>query len=208
MKKRLVPLLAAMVMLFGVSLAAVAGGNVFRFEKKPNFVFAGETVQLELTREGAPAEGEITFAARNGKIASVDQNGLVTGLTKGQTDIIATARTAQRNFTAQIRITVGRKAEAVSINESELPVYPAEDPAVAPLLSPGGENLPVLVVPVNKQVNLRTAVLPRDATDQKVVLTTDDPSVARIQRTGLLGVSAGETVLTAASPDAIRSCAP
>ena len=28
MKKRLVPLLAAMVMLFGVSLAAVAGGNV------------------------------------------------------------------------------------------------------------------------------------------------------------------------------------
>ena len=66
MKKRLVPLLAAMVMLFGVSLAAVAGGNVFRFEKKPNFVFAGETIQLELTREGAPAEGEITFAARNG----------------------------------------------------------------------------------------------------------------------------------------------
>ena len=199
MKKWLVPLLAAMVMLFGVSLAAVAGGNVFRFEKKPNFVFAGETVQLELTREGAPAEGEITFAARNGKIASVDQNGLVTGLAKGQTDIIATARTAQRNFTTQIRITVGRKAEAVSINESGLPVYPAEDPAVSGLLSPGGESLPVLVVPVNKQVNLRTAVLPRDATYQKVVLTTDDPSVARIQRTGLLGVSAGETVLTAAN---------
>ena len=135
MKKWLGPLLAAMVMLCGVSLAAMAGGNVFRFEKKPNFVFVGETVQLELTKEGAPAEGEITFAARNGKIASVDQNGLVTGLAKGQTDIIATARTAQRNFTTQIRITVGRKAESVSVNETGLPVYPADDPAFSSLLS-------------------------------------------------------------------------
>ena len=197
MKKWLIPLLTVLVMLLCVT--AGAEGNVFRFEKKPNFVFEGETVQLALTSEGAPAEGSVTFSAKNGSIASVDESGTVTGIAKGQTVITAVSQTEKKNYSAQITVTVGRKAESVQVDESKLPVYDAEDPAVALLLTGEKDGLRVLLVPVKKSVTLKATVMPKDATNREVVLTSGDESVAKVQKNAVQGVAPGETVLTAAN---------
>ncbi len=197
MRKWLIPLLTALAVL--LCAAAGAEGNVFRFEKKPNFVFEGETVQLALSREGDPAGGEVTFSSRNGSVASVDENGAVTGLAKGQTVITAVAKTEKKNYSAQITVTVGRKAEAVQVDEGALPVYGADDPAVAPLLSGEADGLRVLLLPVKKSLTLKVSVLPKDASSREVVLTSGDESVAKVQKNTVQGVSPGETVLTAAS---------
>ena len=54
MKKLLVPLLILALLCF--TLPALADGNVMKFDKEPNTLFEGETIQTVLTREGAPAE--------------------------------------------------------------------------------------------------------------------------------------------------------
>ena len=63
MKKLLVPLLILALLCF--ALPALADGNVMKFDKEPNTLFEGETLQTVLTREGAPLEGELSYTSSN-----------------------------------------------------------------------------------------------------------------------------------------------
>ena len=89
--KRIPALLLVLVLLL-LSIPASAEGNTMKFDKTINMVFEGETLQTVLIREGDPAEGELTFESSNQKIATVDDQGVVTGLSKGQTTITASER--------------------------------------------------------------------------------------------------------------------
>ena len=200
MRRVLIPLLTLMLCIC-VCTGAPAEGNVFRLEKEPNFVFAGETVQLALTVSGAPTEGEISFSSSSAAVASVDGNGLVTGLSKGQATITATSTAGGKTYTSKLKITVGRKASAIEVAEAKLPLYAADDPGIAALLSDGGEgaDLPVLVVPVKKSLTISATVLPSDASDKKVVLTSGDSAVLQVKQGTVTGSAPGETVLTVAS---------
>ena len=81
MKRILVPLLVLALLCVGVS--ASAEGNTIKFDGKVNFVFEGETLQTVLERTGVPAEGELTYTSGNTSVATVDSNGVVTGVSKG-----------------------------------------------------------------------------------------------------------------------------
>lgn len=59
-------------------------------------VEAGATVQLEYTV--TPADTKLTWESRNTAVATVDQNGLATGVAEGNTIITATAGEAKANF--------------------------------------------------------------------------------------------------------------
>ena len=93
--KRLIPLLLTVMLLVcclpGTSLAE----NKFHFDRTVNTVFEGEELQLVLNREGDCAEeGELSFKSSNKKVATVDENGLVQGLSKGTVTITATLKGA------------------------------------------------------------------------------------------------------------------
>lgn len=241
MRKSVICLLVA-VLCAAVCLPALAEGNVFRFEKEPNFVFAGESIQLALVMEGAPAGGEVTFSSKREAVAQVDEKGLVTGVAKGQTAITAVSKTDERTYTTQIQITVGKKAEYLELDTSRLPVFAPDDELISGLLSKGeaaeenenqdssdpekqekgesmessdsenqekgksgkssdsekteDEELKVLLLPVKKTLNLNATVMPRDATNRKVKLSSSDETVFTVRQTSVTGAAPGEAVLT------------
>ncbi len=95
----------------------------------------------------------------------------------------------------------GNEAITVELNTARLPVYEADDPTVDLFRAEGAEKntLPVLLVPLKKNLELRVTVMPKDLKNRKSVLTTDDEEVARIRETTLYTRNAGETILTIAS---------
>ena len=99
-------------LLCGVT--AMAEADRFQFEKTNLTVFEGNTLELSLIRQGnCAADGELTFVSGRENIATVDENGVVTGLTKGQTTITATLKTEKRTWKASVTVTVARAVTAL-----------------------------------------------------------------------------------------------
>ena len=199
MKRLLIPLAAVLLVLCAV-LPAGAESNRLQFDRSVNTVFEGETLQTLLIREGQPAEGEVTYTSGNVKVATVDANGLVTGVSRGQAAINAEVKTGRQSFRAQINVTVARKVTNLEVAEEKLPLHPAEDPELAGLLQPRTDpeenGLPVLTVSARKGYALQVSALPKDATNRKVALTAENPAVLRVNGNSITGLQAGETLLT------------
>ena len=199
--KRLIPLLLALMLLCGLTGTASAE-NKFYFVKTVNTVFENETLQLQLVREGdCAAEGELTFKSSAKKIATVDDNGVITGLTKGQTTITATLKGEKRTWTAQLTVTVARKVESIEVTGTSLKVYDSWDPIVADVLDPAFDQpeLPVLLMRVGKQQNITATCSPSTATNRKWTLTSSDPEIVRAGGTYFTPKAAGECIVTVQS---------
>ena len=183
MKKKIAVLLA--LILVGLTLPTMAEQTTFALKKENNKVFVGETVQMALNRTGEAAEGEVTYASSNQKCATVDENGVVTGLSKGQTTITARLQKDKRVYKSSLTVTIVVKAEEISVTEDDLPLFDAEDPLIAPLLAPTEdteqqeEKLPVLLLRMGSQQTLKATVLPANANDRAVVLSTTDEAIVR-----------------------------
>ncbi len=197
MKRIFVPLLV--LALLCICLPASADGNIMKFDNQASIVFENETLQTILLREGVPAEGELSFSSGSEKIATVDSNGVVTGVSKGRTTITAFSKTPDRTYKAQLTVTVARKAQSVEVDTRKLVTGTVNDPMLAGLLKADGEDLPVLLIPVKKQINLQINVLPQDATNRRAVLSSGDESVLAVRGTNISGKAVGETVLTVAN---------
>ena len=203
MKRKIAVLLA--LLMVGLTLPAMAGQTTFALKKENNKVFVGETVQMALNRTGEAAEGEVAYTSSNEKCATVDAQGVVTGLSKGQVTITARLQTEKRVYKSSLTVTVAVKAAEISVTEDNLPLYDAEDPFVAPLLAPvedaeaPEEKLPVLLLRMGSQQTLKATVLPTNANDRAVVLSTTDESVVRVQGSTLTPKAVGECDLTIAS---------
>ncbi len=191
MKKRI---WIALILVLGICLAAVlpAAADTFQFTQREVILFEGDTWQAELKREGVPAEeGELTFASGNQRAATVDENGVITAVQKGQSTVTATLKTARRTFKAQITVRVARRVTNVTLNVEKLTVYPYDDPVIFELLQEETEY-PVLIVATGKAVQLNTICTPEDASDRNVVYTSSDVGIARIRGRELQGVQPGE----------------
>ena len=200
MKKLLVPLLLVLALLC-LSLTAGADANVLRFDRNVNLVFEGEKLQTVLVREGDPAGGELSYTSNNERVATVSKKGVVTGVSKGQATITATVVVNGRTFRTQLGVTVARKAASVEVDTSRLVVYKPSNPLVNKLLSAQAkkDRLPVLVLPLNKGLNLAVNVMPRDATNRRFVLTSSDPQIVTVQGSNVRGKGVGEAVVTIAN---------
>ena len=133
---------------------------------------------LQLTADCLPDNATIprvTWSSRTPTVATVDEDGVVTGLKRGTAGIVATAADGSR-VEQSVSINVTQPVTQITITESEIPVI------------------------VGREANARVKVLPAEATDRTVTWTTSDPSVAKVSRGGqLTGVKAGECILTATS---------
>ena len=215
MKKWLVAVLALLLVL--CCGAALASGEI-KFDTNAYTVFEGETVQLE---PQLAVEGDITYSTNAAKIATVDENGLVTALSKGSATITAAVKTeAGKTYKASVKVTVQRAVTSIEVNTAKLKVYAADDPALDGLLTletanteevpaegnedaEPSEELPVMVFSVGTSVTFTATLLPKDATNRKFVVTSDDEEEAVVKinsyGTGLKPVAPGECVITFAS---------
>ena len=193
------------LMLCCLTATALADGNKFHFDNSANTVFEGETLQTILVREGDCAEeGTLTYKSSRESVATVDENGVVTGVSKGQTTITAELVTAKRSWKTTVTVTVKRKVTAVNVREDKLPLFSGTDSEVAGLLrdvseQPDVEALPVLVLRVGSNQAIQATLEPNDANDRNFVLTTSDEEIVKVQSNNFRPVKAGECVVTVQS---------
>ena len=193
------------LMLACVALPALAETNQFHFDKTVNAVFEGESVQMLLVRTGDCAEeGTLTYTSSRESVATIDQSGVITGVTKGQTTITAELTTSKRTWKTTITVTVKRKVTAVDVKEDKLPLYQKTDSEVAGLLKdmsedPDVDALPVLVLRVGSNQTVQATLEPKDANDRNFVLTTSDESIVKVQSNNFRPQQPGECVVTVQS---------
>ena len=196
-------LVLALVCLTAPALAAEK--NQFHFDSSANAVFEGETLQTLLVRAGDCAEeGTLTYTSSREGVATVDQNGVVTGVSKGQTTITAELVTTKRSWKTTVTVTIRRKVTSVNVREDKLPLYQKTDSEVAGLLrdvsaQPDVDSLPVLVLRVGSSQAIQASLEPSDANDRNFVLTTSDESVVKVQSNNFRPQQAGECVVTVQS---------
>ena len=207
MKKafRITALLITLALVCLTAPAMAAEKNQFHFDNSANVVFEGETLQTILVRAGDCAEeGTLTYKSSRESIATVDAQGVVTGVSKGQTTITAELVTAKRSWKTTVTVTVRRKVTAVNVREDRLPLFDKTDSEVAGLLTdmtgqPDVDALPVLVLRVGSNQGVQATLEPADANDRTFILTTSDESVVKVQSNNLRPQNAGECVVTVQS---------
>ena len=138
----------------------------------------------QLSWEVLPADAtvkDVTFRSRNPKVAAVDQNGIVTGLAKGEADIEVKAADGS-NVTRTFRVKVLKAVEGIN-----------------PLSS-------LYFAQINGAVNIKATVYPNDASNQRILWSSGDESVATIRSVGtsygrIFGQRAGWVTITATTED-------
>ena len=98
----------------------------------------------------------------------------------------------------------GSEAITLEVNTGKLPVYAADDSYTAAFRAEGGQTdntLPILLIPVKKNLQIQATVAPRTVKNKKVKLSAADETLVQIRGNAVTGLKAGETVLTVASEE-------
>lgn len=142
----------------------------------------GEQVQVDLQITVEPPEadsGEIHWESSDESVATVDGNGVVTGIASGNAVITATCRDRSVSCAVNVIVPV-----------AELTLEPAQT-----VLAEGGT------------LALTATVLPEDATDNSVTWGSDNEDVATVDADGTVtAVSVGETKITASCGEKTAEC--
>ncbi len=196
--KHLWRILIAVLCMALLGVTALAETDRFQFDKTNLTVFEGDTLNLTLVRQGNCAEdGELTFTSGRENIAAIDDNGVVTGISKGNATITATLKTEKRTWKATVTVTVARRVTDIEVNESALTFYEANDPLISHLT--GGTGDRVLLLRKGKQATIRATLSPSDASNRNFTVTSSDPDIVRISNATMTARTAGECTVTVAS---------
>ena len=134
-------------------------------------VAAGSSLQLTASCQPDDASiKNVVWTSKTPAIASVDENGKVTGLKRGNASIVASAADGSK-ASANFQVAVTQPVTAVSLAESEIPVI------------------------VGRAVQVKASVLPADASDKAVDWETSDESIATVKNGRVSGVRAGTCTL-------------
>ena len=193
-----------MLLIISMVLSSVGSSsaeNSFAFAEKSIVLFEGESIETVLQQEGIYTEGEITYSSAKPTIATVSEDGVITAVNTGKTDITATLTQNNKRAgrkTAHIRVNVLRAVTGVGLDTEKLAVYEPDDPAILELMKEQPKNR-VLVLAAGKSVKLSAACIPEDASDKKVAYTSSDINIVSIQGNTLKALRKGECDLTIAS---------
>ena len=139
-------------------------------------VAAGKTLQLGTTVIPADAAiQDVTWRSREPNTATVDANGLVTGVSRGDVVIEATTMDGS-NLTATFYLTVTQDVTSVDIEETE-----------------------VLVAAGERSRQLHVTALPANANNRRVTWSSSDETVATVKDGWVTGLRRGECTVTCAS---------
>ena len=195
MKKTMLTILSLLLALF-LALPALAEGDTFAFDKAVTELFEGGTLATVLIREGASAQGDVTYTTSAPKIATVDDNGVVTGVSKGTATITAKAG----SYKATVKLTVLRPVTEITLDMEKLTVFEQHDPALAGIIHVDEEDLrPIIVLRKGKTATLTLTVAPSSANDRKVTVATSDEEIVRVKEKTLTARETGECEVVVAS---------
>ena len=140
-------------------------------------IFVGQTAQItaELRPDDATLRGA-AYESRRPEVATVDENGVVTGVSRGSATIRVRSEDgyAQTSVTVQVR----QPAEAIEL------------------------ELPKSTLPEGKTATVKATVLPKDTNNKKLTWTSSDERIATVNREGRVkGVQPGTVTITAASAE-------
>ena len=183
------------------TVSSLSAENEFLFTEKSIVLFEGESIETILQHEGIYTEGEITYSSAKPAIATVSEDGVITAVNKGKTDITVTLTQNNKRAgrkTAHIRVNVLRAVTGVGLDTEKLAVYEPDDPAILELMKEQPKNR-VLVLAAGKTVKLSTSCIPEDASVKKVAYTSSDINIVAIQGNTLKALRKGECDLTIAS---------
>ena len=139
-------------------------------------VAAGGTVSL--TYAILPEEAskkDVTWTSADERIATVDENGVVTGVKKGTARITATAADGSR-IRATISLNVIQNAEEITLDKTEV------------------------TVDVGRSAAVKATVLPKETNNKAVVWSSSDEGIATVNKDGrVTGVALGQCEITCTS---------
>ena len=141
-------------------------------------VSVGGTMQLTpvYTPDNATRKG-VTWTSANPQIAAVDENGVVTGLKRGNTRITAVATDGSK-IRANVNVQVTQGAQEIQLDKAEL------------------------TVDAGKSGVLKATVLPKDANNKNVVWSSSNEGVAKVNGQGrVTGVALGDCEIICTSKD-------
>lgn len=121
-------------------------------------------------------DGRLVWSSSDGSVASVDEEGVVSGKSKGEAVITVTA--VDGGYTAECRVRVYQPVTELRMDNRSMIVNTGEDR------------------------QLTATILPYDADNKSIVWSSDNPDVADVNGKGVVtGVKAGQTVIRATSED-------
>ena len=121
-------------------------------------------------------DGRLVWSSSDGSVASVDEEGVVSGKSKGEAVITVTA--VDGGYTAECRVRVYQPVTELRMDNRSVTVDTGED------------------------IQLTATILPYDADNKSIVWSSDNPDVADVNGKGVVtGVKAGQTVIRATSED-------
>ena len=139
-------------------------------------VAVGKTVQLipAITPEDATVR-QLDWVSADERIATVDENGNVTGIKRGNARITAMAKDGSK-IRANISIQVVQHAEEITLDRQDV------------------------TVDVGSTTVLKATVLPKDTNDRNVTWTSSDEKIAKVNAQGrVTGVALGDCEITCTS---------
>ena len=139
-------------------------------------VAAGAAMQLTAAVQPENAAiRQVTWSSADERIATVDENGVVTGVKRGSVRIVATALDGS-NVRANISVQVTQTAQEITLDHAELTV------------DAGHSSM------------LKATVLPADTNDKGVLWSSTDESVATVNNSGrVTGVALGDCEIVCTS---------
>lgn len=176
------------VLLIIFSLTSCSNDNTDGDSLKPNISLNTEELILEIGKSERlvatfdPFDIEATahiWSSSNSSIASVDETGLVTAISKGDCNILVKA--LDGGNTDMCKITVVEKAipvTSVSIDQSSVKLLEKDS------------------------IQLQASILPTNATNKAVIWSSDDTSIALVNKKGwIIGIREGKTQISVKTVD-------
>ncbi|AQS18342.1 beta strand repeat-containing protein [Clostridium beijerinckii] len=149
--------------------------------KADDAITAGGTDALTATVSPSNATNKnVTWTSSNTNVATVDSNGVVTGVNAGSAIIIATTVDGSKKATCTVTVT-----GTTTVHPTSVSLNKADDAITA-----GGTDA------------LTATVLPSNATNKNVTWTSSNTNVATVDSNGVVtGVNAGSAVIVASTVD-------
>lgn len=141
----------------------------------------GDSLQLQalVTPDNAD-DKTVVWSSSDNSIATVGQNGMVTGLTAGET--VITAEASGKSATCSITV-MAITAESITLNETEVTVEKGET------------------------FQLLAEILPENTQDKTITWSSSDTETASVDENGLItGIAKGDAVITASIADIKAEC--
>lgn len=143
-------------------------------------VYAGETAALTATIAPTKADEQgVTWSTSNNTVATVDNEGAVTGIANGTANI--TAVSVDGGNIATCAVTVITHVDSLSYGDANM------------------------MLPTGISTQIIPTIWPMDAMNQGLTYTTSDASVATVDENGLVTIigTDGQVIITATSPDGV-----